>query len=193
MTEAPENRLSRLLQDWRSNVPGAQDAVFDLCYNELRTAAKRIFSAERPGFTMRPTEIVNEAFLRLGGKSSVQWENSRHFFAVFTRAMRRVVIDYARSGRALKRPPLARRCELSDDNALTEKLSIEDAILVSHALEAFEQVDVRRSEVLSLHFYVGLTFAEIGKVVGKREDAVKKDWYVARLWLARYLNQGASE
>jgi RNA polymerase sigma factor (TIGR02999 family) len=137
--------LSELLQRWSGGDARAQEEVFRLCYGELRHIARAAWSRERAQFSLRPTEIVNEAFLRLQGAARIQWNDSRHFFAVFSRAMRRAIIDHCRSANALKRPH-AQHALSVDDLPIGEKVDADNILGVSLALEAVETIDPFRAE-----------------------------------------------
>lgn len=182
-----QSELSVLLERWNSGSAEAREDVFERCYAELRQVARHMFARERQDFSMCPSEIVSETFVRLAGGSHVEWQNSRHFIAVFARAMRRTVIDRYRMRGAQKRPPKSQGCELPEEVMPKQQIDIDQILSVSLALEEFEAVDSRRAEIVSLHFFAGLTFAEIGEMAGKSEGAVKKDWYIARLWLLKYM------
>lgn len=180
------SELSCLLQQWSDGSTESRERAFQLCYQELRRIAKRVWSKERNAFTLQPTEIVNEAFLRLTGLANFRWQGSGHFYALFSRAMRRAVIDHCRAAKAAKRPRLNNALNVESVQLLFS--ADQDRLLdLSLALEAFAEVDPLRAEVVSLHFLFGFTFQEVGQFVGKSEDAVKKDWSVAKLWLVRYL------
>ena len=139
---------------------------------------------ERPGHTLQATALVNEAYLRLIDSSRVQWQNRAHFFAVSAQLMRRILVDFARSRRYLKRGGAARQISLDEALALSEKPDT-DLVALDDALNDLAQVDARKAEVVVLRFFGGLSVEETSEVLKVSADTVMRDWKFAKSWLLR--------
>lgn len=182
-----ENRqITRLLG---RVVGGDQEAVndlFPLVYNQLRGLAQNQLRGERKDHTLNATALVHEAYLKLVKQEEVDWQNRVHFFAVAATAMRRILIDYARARHAGKRggPDVAITLneELMPGEAKAERL-----LELDHALTRLEGLDQRQSKVVELRFFAGLKEDEIAENLGISLATVKRDWRLARAWLAREL------
>jgi len=174
--------ITQLLGELRTGNKAAESRLLELVYPELRKIASRYLKAERPGHTLQPTALVNEAYLQLAGQMEKDWQNRSHFLAVAAQLMRRILVDYARSKKADKRDGARRRVELTDalavaDDQLNEILTIDAAL---HRLAVF---DPRRSKVVELRFFGGLTEDEVAEVLQVAPRTVKRDWNVAKAWL----------
>jgi RNA polymerase sigma factor (TIGR02999 family) len=147
---------------------------------------------ERHGHTLQATALVNEMFLRLAHGASPRWQDRAHFIGIAARLMRQVLVDYARSRGYQKRGGGVRRVPLDQAPLITPEPEI-DVLAVDRALEAFAKIDLRKSQVVELRFFGGLTVEETAEVLGISEETVKRDWRVAKLWLARELERRAKE
>lgn len=156
--------------------------LLPLVYKELRALAAKYLRQERQGHTLDPTALVHEAFLRLVDQNRVDWQGKSHFFAVSAEAMRRILIDYARSNRRLKRGGDWRRVALH--NAASD-LAASDVQLTDFkdALEKLATLDKRQARVVELRLFAGLTMEEIAGVLGVSKRAVEGDWTHAKAWL----------
>ena len=141
---------------------------------------------ERRGHTLQTTALVNEAFLRLTDARHVQWQDRAHFLGISARLMRRVLVDHARSRGYQKRGGGAERVTLHE-GLLTAAAQEIDVIALDRALEALAAVDPRKSRVIELRFFGGLSVEETGEVLHVSPDTVKRDWRLAKLWLLREL------
>jgi RNA polymerase sigma factor (TIGR02999 family) len=173
-----------LLQAWTGGDAGALEKLTPLVYAELRRLARRCMTAERPDHTLQPTALVHEAFLRLMNSKDLVWKNRAHFFALSGRLMRRILVDFGRSRRYGKR------------GGGNTPVSLEEMIVVSpqrgpylialdDALTRLAEVDSRKSDVVELRFFGGLTVEETAEVLKISRDTVLRDWKMARLWLLR--------
>ena len=162
--------------------------LLPLIYDDLRALAAHYLVAERKGHTLRPTELVHEAYLRMVHQGNVQYQNRAHFFALCATMMRRILLDYARARAASKRgdgqPPVVfdpRRMAISLDHP-------EELLALDEALCRLAEIDSRQSAVVELRFFGGLTLEEAGEELGVAPMTVKRDWSMARAWLLREMS-----
>ncbi len=179
--------VTRLLQAWSDGDETALARLLPLVEADLRRLARACMRHERNGHTLQPTALVNEAFLRLAGARRLEWQDRAHFMGIAARLMRRVLVDHARARGYQKRGGGAERVSL--DGALLEAAQRPlDVIELDRALETFATIDARRSRVVELRFFGGLTLEETAEVLNVSSETVKRDWRVAKLWLHRELN-----
>ena len=156
-----------------------------MVYEELRRLARHYVRNERVGHTLQPTALVNEAYLRLVDIHKVQWQNRAHFFAMSARLMRRILVDSARSRKYQKRGAGAQKVSLDEGMLVVEPGR--DLVALDDALEALAQVDERRSKVVEMRFFGGLSVEETAEALGVSVDTVMRDWKLAKVWLLREL------
>ena len=184
--EDPRTRVTRILQNLNLADAKQRDALVELVYDELREIARRQLRNERPGHTLQPTALVNEAYLRLFDPASNGWESRAHFFGVAARAMRQVLVDHARKRDALKRGGELERVTLVTD--IAEAGGHETDVVDLHiALEKLAQSDDTLARLVELRFFAGLTLDEAADTVGVSRRKAANDWAAARLWLQREL------
>jgi RNA polymerase sigma-70 factor, ECF subfamily len=184
---APPADVTRLLVAWRNGDRGALDALTPLVYTELRRLARRHMARERrPDHTLQTTALVNEAFIRLIDLKRIAWQDRAHFFAISARLMRRILVDHARSRGYLKRGGGAKKVLLEDLEGPAAQRPV-DVIALDDALEALSAIEPRKSQVVELRFFGGLTVEETAAVLDVSADTVKRDWRLARVWLRREL------
>jgi RNA polymerase sigma factor (TIGR02999 family) len=166
----------------------ALDRLFPLIYQELREIAHRLLRGERTGHTLSTTDLVHEAYLRLIDQTRIEWEDRRHYFAVAARAMRQVLVDYARRYQATKRHGALRALPL-DESLAPAKIDerADDFIALDQALSRLAAIDPRLSQVVECRFFGGLTEDETAEVVGVTARTVRSDWVKAKEWLSREL------
>lgn len=160
----------------------AESDLMPLIYDELRAIARNHMRNERQNHTLQATVLVHEAFLQLAGDSNIDWQNRAHFFALASRAMRRILIDYARAARAEKRPGAHEKVELESALIFTEEQKI-DVLALNEALERLATWDPRQSQIVEMKFFAGLSFEEIAEVLEISDRTAKRDWMMARAWL----------
>jgi RNA polymerase sigma-70 factor (ECF subfamily) len=187
VTQPPDGEVSQLLTAWRTGEPGADERLFSTIYTELRKVAASRRRLENPAHSLETTALVQEAYLRLNHQRRVFWKNRGHFFALASRAMRRILVDHARRRKAAKRggahpSPL-------DSVALAVAGPV-DLVELDVALEKLERVDPREAKVVELRFFVGLTVPEVAEALGLSRATVERDWSTARVWLRRELGAG---
>jgi RNA polymerase sigma-70 factor (ECF subfamily) len=179
-----------LLLAWGSGDPAALDQLMPLVYDEMRRLARLHLRRERVGHTLQATALVNEAFLRFTDARQVRWQDRAHFLGIAARLMRRVLVDHARTRGYQKRGGGAERVILDDARLVAAEPPL-DVVELDRALEAFTTVDARRSQVVELRFFGGLTVDETAEVLHVSAETVKRDWRLAKLWLLRELKGDA--
>lgn len=185
--------ITRLLKAWGRGDSDALDRLTPLVYERLHRMARSYMRNERPGHTLQPTALVNEAFLRLVDTRDLEWTDRAHFFAVCARVMRRILVDAARSRAAIKRGGEADRVEhrtAIDFDRLPASVTEMSAQVcaLDEALTTLARMDPRRAQVIELRFFGGLTVEETGEVLQVSPQTVMRDWRLARAWLARELS-----
>jgi RNA polymerase sigma factor (TIGR02999 family) len=174
--------ITDLLLQVRQGNPEAMDRLFPLVYVALRRIARRQLQAERPGHTLDTTGLVHETYLRLADHDRLQWQDRGHFFALAARAMRQILIDYARRYRTLRRGGGARLRELRDEDAITDERS-ETLLALDEALERLAVINPRLNQVVECRYFGGLTEEETAEALGVTSRTVQRDWAKARAWL----------
>ena len=186
--QAP-GELTQLLTAWSRGDAGALERLTPLVYAELHQLAHRYLNRERAGHTLQTTALVHEAFLRLIGKPQKNWHNRSHFYAIAAQMMRRILVDYARANLRAKRGGEKTRLDLEDlEIPIAEPALDPDLVALDAALEQFAQIDRRRSLVVELRFFGGLSVEETARVLEVAPETVVRDWRIAKAWLFRYLN-----
>ena len=178
--------VTELLRAWGDGDDGALEQLAPLVEGELRRLARAYMRRERRDHTLQPTALVNEAFLRLTDARRVRWQDRAHFLGISARLMRRVLVDHARSRGYQKRGGGAERVTLEDGLVASPEPAV-DVLALDRALEALAAVDDRKSRVIELRFFGGLTVEETAEVLHVSPDTVKRDWRLAKLWLLREL------
>jgi len=176
------DRVTQLLQEWSQGDDGALAALTPLVYDELRRLAHHYMKGERPDHTLQTTALVNEAYLRLADQTASNWQSRAHFFAVAARAMRQILVSYARSNRAQKRGGGVARIEL-DESAILSPEQSKEIVDLHEALGRLESVDSRKARVVELKYFGGLNYDEIAEVLKIARVTVRRDWEFAKLWL----------
>jgi RNA polymerase sigma-70 factor (ECF subfamily) len=179
--DVPEHDVTVLLQRMKGGDPQAASALMPLIYKELHAIAVQHMRRERPNHTLQSTVLVHEAFLQLAGTDKIDWQSRAHFFALASRAMRRVLVDHARAVNADKRPGAHQQVEL--DSALEVQERVVDLLALNEALDRLATWDNRQSQIVEMRFFAGLNFEEIAEVLGISERTAKRDWTMARAWL----------
>ena len=178
-----QQRVTELLVRWSQGDDAALAELTPLVYGELRRLAHREMGAERPDHTLQTTALVNEAYLRLaGGESNPYWQNRAHFFAVAARAMRQILVSYARSRRSQKRGGGALKIEL-DEAALVSPEESKEIVDLHEALERLATLDSRKAQVVELKYFGGLNYDEMAEVLKISPVTVRRDWRFAKAWL----------
>jgi RNA polymerase sigma factor (TIGR02999 family) len=177
---------------WNEGDEKALDALIPLVHEELHRLAHRHMAAERAGHPLQTTALVNEAYLRLIDSSRVRWQNRAHFFAVSAQLMRRILIDFARARQKLKRGGDVTHVSL-DEAAIVSREPRPDLIALDEAMTVLASFDERKSKVVELRFFGGLSVEETAAVLKVSPITVMRDWNLAKLWLLRELDKTGTE
>ena len=183
----PPHEITQLLAEWSDGNQGALDKLYPLVYKELRRLAHGYLRRERKGHTLQTTALINEAYLRLVDQKHVHWANRSHFFGISAQIMRRILIDHARRYDYAKRGAGAQRISL-DEAAVVSKNRERALLLLDEALKSLAKIDPRRSHVVELRYFGGLSNEEIASVLKISENTVTRDWNLARAWLYQELS-----
>jgi len=186
----PTTEITILLAAARTGDHAAESRLAEAVYPELRRLARIHLRGERFDHTLQATALVNEAYVQLCGQLTKDWKNRSHFFAVAAQLMRRILVDYARKKKSLKREGGLHRVELTDVAAISNDC-LDQIVAIDEALGRLASWDPRQSKIIELRFFGGLTENEVAKVLGIAPRTVKRDWVVARAWLHGELNTPA--
>jgi RNA polymerase sigma-70 factor, ECF subfamily len=187
MEESSSHEVTRLLQAWGAGDQSALTRLMDVVYGELHNLASHYMAAEQVGHTLQTTALVNEVYVRLVDVKHVGWEDRTHFFALCAQLMRRVLIDFARSRNYQKRGGRIPHVELHEAATISIETGPE-ILAVDEALESLAKVDERKSQVVELRFFGGLTVDETAAVLKVSPETVIRDWRLAKAWLLRKLS-----
>jgi RNA polymerase sigma-70 factor, ECF subfamily len=186
MTEGQTHDVTQLLMDWTNGDQAALDKLVPIVEQELRRLAHHYMRGERPGHTLQTTALVNEAFVRLVNRKSIQWQNRAHFFGIAAQLMRRILVDHARSHACEKRGGWAEKLELNETLVVSQHKASE-VIALDEALHQLELIDPRQSRIVELRFFGGLTVEETAEVLHVSPVTIKREWSTAKAWLYREL------
>ena len=186
MTPSPQE-VTQLLVAWRNGDLHARDELMPLVYQELHRLAHQYMSRERPGHTLQTSALVNEAFVRLADQTDVQWQNRAHFVGIAGQMMRRILVDYARNRGYAKRGGGACQVSLDEDLMVSDERSA-DVVALDDALESLARLDERKSRLVELRFFGGLSIEETAEVLGVSPGTVMRDWTLAKAWLRREMS-----
>jgi len=184
----PGSEVTQLLLGWREGDREALDALLPLVYKELRRLAHFQLRDERQDHTLQSADLVNEAYVRLVGLKTPQWESRTHFFAIAAQLMRQILVDYARRHGAAKRGGSVCKVSLEDAMVGARRKPV-DVIALDEALQELAKIDPRQSRVVELRFFAGLTLEEISAALEIAPATVQRDWTSARAWLHRQMSR----
>jgi len=187
MPEPGSVEVTSLLHRWTLGDRSALESLMPLVYAELRRLARRSIAAEHPGHTLQTTALVHEAYLKLVRQDRAQWKDRAHFLGVAAQMMRRILIDYARAARTDKRRVMVGAISLDDAHPRAPARPV-DFLDLHEALEELRGFDEQKARVVELRFFGGLSVDEASEVLGISTATVKREWNVARAWLAHRLN-----
>lgn len=179
-------QLTQILSDLSAGDPSASDRLAAAVYDELHRLATAQLRRERRGHTLQPTAIVHEAFLRLLPEGSAQYENRAHFFGAAAQAMRRILVEHARSRHAQKRGGDALRVPLEQLDAADEEGALR-VLAVDEALERLQALDDRKRQIIEMRFFAGMSVLEIAQALDITPRTIQREWNAAKAWLAREL------
>ena len=184
-----DSRTTEMLRRWSTGDKQAESALFSHLHKELRKLAGHHLRQERAAHTLQPTALVHEVYLRLLGSGPVDWQDRRHFMSLASRAMRRVLVDHARSRQAAKRSPMP-----EDGNGaagpFSESASAE-VLAIHDALDRLASLQPRQAQVVEMRYFAGLSFEEVGQALGISPRTAKRDWSIARITLHQWITEAA--
>lgn len=181
-------QITTLLQAWGHGDTTALEQLLPLVYDELHRLARAYLRGERPGHTLQTTALINEAYLKLVGQPAKHWQNRAHFFGVAAQAMRHILVDYARAHQYAKRGGGAQAVSLEEAMTIAPERAAE-VVALDDALQELAKVDPRKSQVVELRYFGGLSVEETATVLKVSAVTVMRDWSMAKAWLHRELSQ----
>jgi len=185
---APSRKsITQLLIEWRDGDETALDRLIPLVYEELRRLAHHYMRRERPGHTLQTTALVNEVYLRLVDHRGMRWQNRAHFYAVAAQAMRRILVDHARSRNYLKRGGDVKMIRLEEAATVVQKQAA-DLVALDDALSELAAIDPRKSQIVEMRYFGGMSVEETAEVLGVSPVTVMRDWSTAKAWLLRAMS-----
>ena len=186
MTPSPKS-ITQLLIEWRDGDEKALDRLMPLVYNELNRLAHRYMRRERPGHSFQTNDLVNEAYLRLIDHKGMRWQNRAHFYAVAAQAMRRILVDRARSQGSVKRGGRIQLVGLEQADTAPEKQAA-DLIALDEALTELAAIDQRKAKIVEMRYFGGMSVEETAEALDVSAVTVMRDWSTAKAWLLRALS-----
>ncbi|HZB43966.1 MAG TPA: sigma-70 family RNA polymerase sigma factor [Pyrinomonadaceae bacterium] len=190
MTAPPSSHhVTELLVRWRDGDQRALDELMPLVYTELHRLAARCMRGERAGHTLQTSALVNEAYMRLAGHEEIRWQNRTHFFAIAAQAMRRILVDHARRGGNRKRGGGAHKVAL-DEALIVSEERVAEVVALDDALKQLAEVSPRKSQLVELRFFGGLSIEEAAEVLGVSPGTAMRDWTFTKAWLRREITGG---
>jgi RNA polymerase sigma factor (TIGR02999 family) len=188
MAAPSPKEVTRLLVDWGNGDQAALDELIPLVYDELRRLAGRYMRRESKGHTLQTSALVNEAYLRLVDQKNVKWQNRAHFFGVASQLMRRILVDHARNRSRAKRGGGAQMVSLAEQAVISKEVT--DVIALDDALKNLAEMDKRKSQIVEMKFFGGLTTEEVAEVLKVTSRTVEREWRKAKAWLNRAISKG---
>ena len=188
MPSAPN--ITQLLRAWSGGDKSALDELLPLVERELHDLASQHMRRERPGHTLQTTALVNEVYLKLIDQREMKWQNRAHFFAISAKIMRRILLNYARNRRRLKRGGGAFHVSLSESAIVSAEKS-DELLALDEALDRLAAIDERKGRVVELRFFGGMSVEETAEVLKVGTATVMRDWNMAKAWLVREMGNAA--
>jgi RNA polymerase sigma factor (TIGR02999 family) len=183
----PSHQVTKLLADWSAGDESAPEKLMPLVYDELRRLAHQYMRREKPGHTLQTSALVNEAYVRLVGQSKIRWESRAHFFGIAARLMRQILVDEARRRNFAKRGGGAIRVSLNEATAVAQEQSA-SVVALDDALKGLEKIDPRKSRIVELRFFGGMSIEETAEALKVSPGTVMRDWTFARAWLREQMS-----
>lgn len=190
--EPSPHEVTQLLVAWGNGDQLARDKLMSVVYEELHRLAQKYMRRESPGHTLQTSALVNEAFVKLVDQRNVRWQNRAHFYGIAAQLMRRILVDHARSRHRAKRGGGARVVSFNDALLVSDERSAE-VVAVHEALERLAEFDSRKSQLVELRFFGGLSIEETAEVLGVSQGTVMRDWTLAKAWLRREMSPDSSD
>lgn len=184
-----DHDITQILQQWSDGDANAVERLFPFVYEELRRLARNYLAKERGDHTLQPTALVHEAYLRLIDQNRTTWQNRVHFYAVAANMMRRILVNHARDRATQKRGGDFQIVSFDETKNTTNETTL-DVVKLDEALQNLEKFDARKSRVVEMRFFGGLSEKEISTILDVSEKTVRRDWQMAKMWLRRELSNG---
>lgn len=191
MSSSPKS-VTELLIEWRDGDETALDRLIPLVYPELHRLARYYMRRERKGHTLQTSALVNEAYLKLVDHKGMRWQNQAHFYAVAAQAMRRILVDHARSRGYTKRGGGARTVEL-DEAATVAQEQAADLVALDDALTNLAAIDPRKSRIVEMRYFGGMSVEETASILGVSAITVMREWRMAKVWLLRAISHESEQ
>ena len=183
----PSHEVTTLLKDWSAGDQSALDKLMPLVYDELRRLAHQHMRREKPGQTLQTSALVNEAYVRLVDQNEIQWEGRAHFFGIAARLMRQILVDRARRRNFAKRGGGTIQVSLNEATTVAQEQSA-NVMALDDALKNLEKTDQRKSRIVELRFFGGMSIEETATVLKVSPGTVMRDWTFARAWLRNQMS-----
>lgn len=180
----PKGEVTSLLAAWSKGDPAALDELIPLVYAELHRIARRVWNQHQQGNTLQPTALINEAYVKLANAQNTTFQDRCHFFAVASTAMRQILVNHAKSRLSAKRGGGSAEAPL-DEVQLAVDREAADIVALHEALEALQTLDPRKSRIVEMRYFGGLSIEETAEVLGVSIATVNREWRLARSWLIR--------
>ena len=184
MDRPPPQQVTQLLIAWGNGDQAALEQLLPLVYEELHRLARQYMRHERKDNTLQTSALVNEAYLRLVDQKNVKWQNRAHFFAIAAQIMRRILVDHARKRSYQKRGGNAMRVTLDETLMISDERAAE-VVALDDALTSLADLDERKSKIVELRFFAGLSIEETAEILAVSPGTVMRDWTLAKAWLRR--------
>jgi RNA polymerase sigma-70 factor (ECF subfamily) len=188
MEALSQRQITQLLLDWSDGDQDALNKLIPLVYQELKRIARYYMRRERAGHTLQTSALVNEAYIRLVDYKKMRWQDRAHFLAVAAQAMRRILVEHARGHTRAKRGGDARKVSLDEAATLADEKAA-DMVALDAALNSLAEFDPRKSQIVELRYFGGLTVEETADVIEASPATVKREWNTAKIWLHREINR----
>lgn len=182
-------QITLLLHEWKNGKKEAFDELFPFVFNELKRRASAYLRNEREGHTLQTTALVNEAYMKLVDKESIEWEDRSHFFAIAANAMRRILVDYARKKKRDKRGGKDADLPLEEAKYISSNEKSVDLVALDEALNELARFDERQAKIVELKYFGGMTNDETAKVLNISNVTVRRDWNLAKAWLHQQITK----
>lgn len=186
MADVPQE-ITQLLLSWSHGDQAALEQLIPLVYPELKRLARRYMVRENPGHTLQTSALINEAYLRLVDRQGVEWHDRTHFFAIAAQIMRHILVDHARKYRYDKRGGGAKHVAL-DEGAIVREERAGELVALDDALSRLAAIDARKSQIVELRFFGGLTVEETADVLKLAPITIMREWRAAKAWLQREIS-----
>jgi RNA polymerase sigma factor (TIGR02999 family) len=187
MEEQSPSDVTKLLQDWSRGDQEALQRLITVVYPELKKLASNYLRSERTDHTLQPTALIHEVYLRFIGQTAPEWENRAHFYGVAARIMRQILVDHARSRSAVRRGGPHQSKILLEDVPLFSDDQAAELLAFDEALKKLAQFDLRKSQIIEMRSFAGMTVEETARALNLSEPTIKREMRLAKAWLMREL------